>query len=511
MNTLREELIQELPEFEHKTRQFVQKEISMKEYKGYSGGFGSYAQRGGESFMLRLRMNQGRITKEKLKFIIDQCEEHGVTRTHCTTCQTVQLHDVKPEALTLIMKEALEKDIVTRGGGGDYPRNVMCSVLSGLDPEEAFDVYPYAKATGEYLLSIVNKYSLPRKLKVAFSNSKANEVHANFRDLGFIANEDHTFDVYCCGGLGNNPMMGVKVGNHIDPKDILYYVNTMVLMFMEHGDYQNRAKARSRYLQMSLGKDRIVEEFHEKVELAKKYLEHDVHVEDAVIQKEGKELDVLFDRVIKQKQTGLYAVKYHPLCGNMNVNKWKELYDVIQNMDEVELRLTPQEDIYIVNLRGDEVPKVLEYTQDGAHTTFETSVSCIGASTCQVGLRDSNNVLKSLIEALRPYGFKEGVLPRVYISGCPSSCGTNQIGTIGLQGFTKLVDKKPYPAFKMSINGNSDLEDTRFGKEVGLILESDINDFFIELGTMVSDANTTFENWQKENADQWQALLDKYL
>lgn len=69
MNTLREELLQELPEFERKTKQFIQKEISMKEYKGYSGGFGSYAQRGGEAFMLRLRMNQGRITKEKLKFI----------------------------------------------------------------------------------------------------------------------------------------------------------------------------------------------------------------------------------------------------------------------------------------------------------------------------------------------------------------------------------------------------------------------------------------------------------
>ena len=285
----------------------------------------------------------------------------------------------------------------------------------------------------------------------------------------------------------------------------------MVLMFMEHGDYQNRAKARSRYLQMSLGKDRIVEEFHEKVELAKKYLDHDVHVEDVVIQKEGKELDVIPDRVIKQKQSGLYAVKYHPLCGNMSLDKWKELYDVLQDMDEVELRLTPQEDIYIVNLSGDEVQKVLEHTQDGAHTTFETSVSCIGASTCQVGLRDSNNVLKSLIEALRPYEFKEGVLPRVYISGCPSSCGTNQIGAIGLQGFTKLVDKKPYSAFKMSVNGSSDLEDTQFGKEVGLILESDINDFFIELGTLVSNANATFENWQKENADQWQALLDKYL
>ena len=39
--------------------------MSVKDYKGYSGGFGSYAQRGGEAFMLRLRMNQGRITKEK--------------------------------------------------------------------------------------------------------------------------------------------------------------------------------------------------------------------------------------------------------------------------------------------------------------------------------------------------------------------------------------------------------------------------------------------------------------
>ena len=77
--------------------------------------------------MLRLRMNQGRITKEKLKFIIDQCQEHGIVRTHCTTCQTVQLHDVRPEALTPIMKEALKRDIVTRGGGGDI--RVMSCVL----------------------------------------------------------------------------------------------------------------------------------------------------------------------------------------------------------------------------------------------------------------------------------------------------------------------------------------------------------------------------------------------
>ena len=511
MDTLQQELLQELPEFEKKTQLFYNKEMSVKDYKGYSGGFGSYAQRGGQAFMLRLRMNQGRITKEKLEFIVSQCQKHQIQRTHCTTCQTVQLHDLKPEVLTTIMKDALSHDIVTRGGGGDYPRNVMCSPLSGIDPKEAFDVYPYAKATGEYLLKIVNKYSLPRKLKVAFSNSETNEVHANFRDLGFIANEDHTFDVYCCGGLGNNPMMGVQVGSHIDPKDILYYVHTMVLMFMEHGNYTNRAKARTRYMQETLGAERIQEEFKEKVELAKKYLDHDVIVSPCQIQKTGTVSSDLPDRVLPQKQEGLYAVYYHPICGNVSADKWQELYEVLKDMDEVEIRLTPQEDMYIVNLTMEEAQKVLEHTKDGAQTTFESSVSCIGASTCQVGLRDSNHVLEQLITDLRPYQFKDKVLPRIYVSGCPSSCGTNQVGSIGLQGFTKVIDKKPYPAFKMSLYGDATLSNTRFGKEAGVILQTDILPFFTELGQLISQANSTFDQWQKENADQWQALLDKYL
>lgn len=88
MDTLQQELLQELPEFEKRTQLFYHKEMSVKDYKGYSGGFGSYAQRGGEAFMLRLRMNQGRITKEKLAFIVNQCQKHQVQRTHCTTCQT---------------------------------------------------------------------------------------------------------------------------------------------------------------------------------------------------------------------------------------------------------------------------------------------------------------------------------------------------------------------------------------------------------------------------------------
>lgn len=509
--TLQQELLQELPEFRKKTQQFLNKEISMKDYKGFSGGYGSYAQRGGDKFMLRLRMNQGRLTKEKLQFIVEECRKYGITRTHCTTCQTVQLHDVSGDVLDKVMEDALQCGIVMRGGGGDFPRNVMCSPLSGVDPEEAFDVLPYAEKTGEYLLSIINKYSLPRKLKTVFSNSKKNETHANFRDLGFIANDDHTFDVYCCGGLGNNPMMGVKVGDHVNPEDILYYVNTMVLLFMEHGNYTNRARARSRYMQETLGAEALQKEFAEKVNLAKKNLYHKITVEERTIAKTGVVHEALPERMLAQKQKGLYAVSYHPLCGNVTLDKWTELYGVIRDKEEVEIRLTPQEGMYIINLTYEEAMQVLQHTEDGARTSFEASVSCVGSLTCQVGLRDSNGVLYRLIEACRPYQFKEGVLPRIFVSGCPSSCGTNQIGTIGLQGSVKLVDKKPKNAFKLSLFGNAEKDNTRFGEEKGVILEKDINDFFIRLGKMVAEDGMTFVTWTKEHADKWNALLAEYL
>ena len=61
---------------------------------------------------------------------------------------------------------------------------------------------------------------MPRKLKVGFSNTPANEVHATFRDLGFVAKENGTFSVYCAGGLGPNPKLGVHITDNADPNEV---------------------------------------------------------------------------------------------------------------------------------------------------------------------------------------------------------------------------------------------------------------------------------------------------
>ena len=201
---LMKEFKADLKDFREMTEKFYAKEVSVKDYKGFSGGFGSYAQKGGEASMLRLRMPGGRVTKEKLKFLVDSIERYDVKRAHLTTCQTVQFHDLDADAVCDIMEQAMEVGIVTRGGGGDFPRNTMVSPLSGVERGEYFDVLPYAECVSDYLMGIIKTVKLPRKLKVGFSNSPANVTHATFRDLGFVAKENGTFDVYSAGGLGNN-------------------------------------------------------------------------------------------------------------------------------------------------------------------------------------------------------------------------------------------------------------------------------------------------------------------
>lgn len=504
---------EELDKFREKTAAFYAGEINVKEYKGFSGFYGSYAQRGGKAGMLRLRMPAGRITKERLQFVAESIQKYQVQRVHFTTCQTIQLHDLTPEVVCELVSEALDAGIVTMGGGGDFPRNVMCSPLSGVEQGEYFDVLPWAEAAGDFLLGLIKQKKMPRKLKVCFSNSPANLTHATYRDLGFAAREDGKFDVYSAGGLGNHPCFGVKVAEAVEPKDILYYIKAMWLTFLAYGNYENRSKARTRYMQEALGgAAEYKKAFLEKLDEVKKGGEDlTVAVSEERITKKPDGAAPDDNRVIQQKQDGLYTVLWHPIGGQPQPQELVKLYQVISPMEETELRLAPDETVYIINLTGAEAAKVLEATEDGARSLFEMSVSCIGAGICQVGLRDSQTLLQNCVDAVRKAGIPEHALPQIHISGCLSSCGTHQTGTIGFRGAVKLVDKKPNPAFILCVNGEERQGEEAMGRELGAILESEIPQFLVELGQAVAESGMDFAEWKKKNPDGLEQLAEKYI
>ena len=70
----------DMPDFREKTKAFYNGEMSKGDYKGYSGRYGSYAQKGGKASMLRLRMTAGRVTKEKLAFIAESIRKYNVKK-----------------------------------------------------------------------------------------------------------------------------------------------------------------------------------------------------------------------------------------------------------------------------------------------------------------------------------------------------------------------------------------------------------------------------------------------
>ncbi|MGN1192824.1 MAG: nitrite/sulfite reductase [Dorea sp.] len=511
MEKLLQEFKEDMTEFREMTDKFYAKEVSMKEYKGFSGGFGSYAQKGGNASMLRLRLPGGRLTKEKLRFVADSIAEYDVDKAHFTTCQTIQLHNLSAKAVCEIMEKAMNVGIITRGGGGDFPRNTMSSPLSGVEKGEYFDVLPYVESVSDYLMGIIKTVKMPRKLKVAFSNSPANETHATFRDLGFVARPDGKFDVYSAGGLGNNARMGVKVAECVEPSEVLYYVQAMVDTFVAYGNYENRAKARTRYMQETLGVEGYKEAYLEKLQAVKENKNLTIMPEITEVTKQGDGCEVSGKRIIAQKQDGLYAVVYHPIGGLPPVTKFAELYDVVKDMDQVEIRIAPDETIYVINLTGGEAKKVEAITEDGAQNLFETSVSCIGSTICQVGLRDSQGTLASIIDEVRKHDFADGVLPRIHISGCTSSCGTHQIGKLGFHGGAKRVDNVAEPAFTFHVNG-CDVEGREcFGEQWGMMLQKEMPAFFVELGEAVQAENKTYDEWFEENPEKLRNIAEKYL
>lgn len=499
----------EIGEFSEKINDFTQGGIDKKAYKGYSGGMGSYAQRDQTKHMLRLRMPGGRLTLERLKFLADTVEKYDVRRLKLTTCETVQLHDLAPEQVPAIMKEAIGVGILTKGGGGDNPRNVMCSPLSGVQQGEAFDPYPWAEAVTKYLLSICRNIHMPRKLKIAFSNGVDDSVHSAFRDMGFQAQSDGTFSLRIAGGLGAaRPSMGVLVDEAVKPQEVLYYVKAMVDTFCQHGNYENRAKARTRYMQETLGPDGLKEAYLRNVAAAKAAggLELDHPEAPADMNKSDGEIN--HPRAISQKQPGLYAVKYHPIGGGLPVEKPAALYAVLKGISGTECRVAPDETLYIVNLTAKEAEKVLAVTDDGAQTEFEYSVACIGATVCQQGVRDSQGLLQAAVRAVREAGIPDGALPRIAVSGCPSSCAAHQAGTIGFQGCVKPVEGKAQPAFKLFLGGSDAAGGARFGEAAGVILEKDVPALLVELGRAA--AGQGWAAWSESHAAQRDAIIAKY-
>ena len=125
-------------------REFLAGTKKAAEIKSFFAPYGIYQQKN-DQFMMRIRINGGRISQETLRKLIEIGKCSKAAYLHFTTRQDVQLHNVNPNRIETVMDLCQELGLPFRGGGGDTFRNLLTAPLCGVRKDSAFDVFPYAE------------------------------------------------------------------------------------------------------------------------------------------------------------------------------------------------------------------------------------------------------------------------------------------------------------------------------------------------------------------------------
>ncbi|WP_250278197.1 nitrite/sulfite reductase [[Clostridium] colinum] len=515
MSDLKKFLENELEILREKGNKFLKREITMHEFKKESGRFGIYAERGGESFMIRIKIPFGIFTTKAIELTQYFMKKYNIKYIHITTRQAIQFHHLSLDTVLEIFKETLENDFIGYGCGGNFPRNVTISPLSNVEVNECFDVIPYAKYTTDYFLQRMDTYKLPRKIKVGFSNSNTDLSNVTVTDLGFLAtikDNKKYFKVFVAGGFGKNPQIGLELPQLIEPKDILYYVDALVELFKENGNYENRNKARIRYILKEKGNEEFLALYNSYIEKSK---EKDLDVEEPkeIIIPEANEGTLEENNnIIAQKQKGRYTVVIKPIGGFLDLKDFNNIVNFIQNTkskDYISLIASMEESFYVNNLDAKEAKELLDLCKEFNETTkLSQSLSCIGVPVCQIGLIESQSLLNNIIEHFKNNNLNKDLLPKIHISGCPNSCSRHEVAMIGFMGKRRMVDGEIVDVCELSIDGGFTIGNTRFGKVVCDILSKDIPIFLQEIYESLDNKNIKFEDFK--GTQDFNNICEKY-
>lgn len=514
----------EVEDFKEKAEQYLNGQLDPLRFKAFRVSMGIYEQREKESYMVRMRLPGGFITLEQIKVISSLGEKYSHGKIHLTSREDVQFHEVELKDVYTIIKELIGIGIITKGTGGNTVRNVECSPLSGVAYNEVFNVEAYVDKVTNYLIKDPTNMNLPRKYKIAFSNNDEDTANASISDLGFIASiKDGRkgFKVFAAGGLGGKPRASIKIDDFIEAKDALYYVVALKRIFEREGDRTNKNKARIRFISYRFGDEKFKELLKEELESVKKEENLDLIIKEEENKTKHENLEYIdnleekYPNVIfKQKQKGYYSVYIHPQCGNLKTFDLNKIIKFVGNLNyETSIRFTNTQGFYIRDLKGRDAIELADTIKEfSSQFNLYNSSTCAGASTCQLGLCLSQNLLAAIKDKFKDEPFEiKSALPKIYISGCLNSCAQHEKGAIGLNGRATRTDNGLVPMYTVSVGGYVGGEGAKLANSIGDVPAKKIPSYLLELAELKNEANNLdFYEFLKKHLGEIEKLTEKY-
>lgn len=417
-------------------------------------------------FMLRVRIDGGRLTVEQLRVIGEISQEFARGTADLTDRQNVQYHWIRIEDVPEIWRRLEAVGLSTTEACGDTPRVILGSPVAGIAQDEIIDGTPAIDEIYRRIVGNPDFSNLPRKFKSAVSGSPLLDVAHEINDIAFVGvtHPEHGpgFDIWVGGGLSTNPKLGVRLGTWVSLDEVPDVYEGVISIFRDYGYRRLRTRARLKFLVADWGPAKF------RQVLEDEYLGRKLTDGPAPEQPSGQWRDHVG---VHQQQDGRFYVGFAPRVGRVDGATLTKIADVAESHGSGRLRTTAEQKMIVLDVEADQVDSVVA-ALEALDLRVKPSpfrrgtMACTGIEFCKLAIVETKARGASLIDELerRLPEFAEPLT--ININGCPNACARIQVADIGLKGQLVLDDEgNQVEGYQVHLGGALGLE-AGFGRKV---------------------------------------------
>ncbi|MFH8590264.1 nitrite/sulfite reductase [Streptomyces rimosus] len=459
-----------------------------------------------EYFMLRVRVDGGRLSVAQLRAIGEVSQEYARGTADITDRQNIQLHWVRIEDVPAIWRKLESVGLSTTEACGDCPRVIIGSPVAGIAADEIIDGSPAIAEIERRFIGSKEFSNLPRKFKTAISGSPVQDVVHEINDVAFVGVEhpEHGpgFDLWVGGGLSTNPRLGERLGAWVPLAEVPDAWAGVVGIFRDYGYRRLRNRARLKFLMADWGPEKF------RQVLEDEYLKRKLIDGPPPAEPSSRWRDHIG---VHRQKDGRFYVGFAPRVGRVDGATLVKVAELAAAHGSDRLNTTVEQKMIILDVAEEQVEplvaglEALDF-QVRPSPFRRGTMACTGIEFCKLAIVETKGRGAALIDELerRMPDFEEPIT--INLNGCPNACARIQTADIGLKGQLVLdEDGNQVEGYQVHLGGALGLQ-AGFGRKVrGLKVTA------AELPDYVERVLTNFQE-QREAGERfatWAARADE--
>lgn len=482
-------LRERVAQFRDQTARFLDGTLSEDRFRPLRLQNGLYIQR--LAPMLRVSIPYGLLSARQLRRLAHIARTYDKGYAHFTTRQNIQFNWPQLAEVPDILAELAEVDMHAIQTSGNCIRNVTADEFAGVAPDEIEDPRPWCELVRQWATFHPEFAWLPRKFKIAISGSASDRAAILIHDIGLQLVKNAAgklgFRVHVGGGLGRTPMLGEVVGDFVEPRHLLTWLEAILRVYNRYGRRDNKHKARIKILVKAWG----AEEFTARVTAEWQYLKDgpntltdadidrmrgfftapayepvDVAAAEAAVSdyatRERAFARWLERNVRAHRVSGYCAVtlSLKPVGvapGDVTAEQLEAIADLAVRHAFGEVRVTHHQNLVLADVKRADLPALWrELKPLGFATptigTLSDIICCPGGDFCSLANAKSIPIAEAIQREFDDLDYLHDLGDlTLNISGCMNACGHHHVGNIGILG----VDKKGEEFYQIQIGGDA--------------------------------------------------------